>query len=565
MKSQCLILMIVMLVFSLTHYSFSTIRHVPTDYTTIQSAVNSTLDGDTVLLQTGTYFERIHVDFRKITVAGNYLFSHDTLDRDQTIITIPNSIRNDPGDTKSIIGVHHSDDFRLIGLTIRDGLGTRFLSFLNPIPAEEGCFYADSTRLTITGCRIVGGLTEGTGGMTLHKGSIFLTESAFDSNMAIGVDWNSNETLFADADSLILLHNRFFHNSSHGSSTILAMAQIYGKIDSCDIIENNCEFSTCGMECFGVTEICGNKIIGNRSPGTAGFAIINNNQSGGGGIFANNVIKDNVKYGNIFYLGGCSGGIIQAGNGQNWLIANNLFEGNISEGTGNGALLLQSGNYEITRNTFRGNTGSRFSTCLQLSYDVSATIDSNIFAYNVSTLTLENSTILFHRRPISIKYNDFYCNYPCTINNCDYTDSLLADHNWWGDASGPHAGNNLDGIGDSVDYRIPYMPWLTSSVFPMVIKEPSVTSVPTQFKLFQIAPNPFNSTTTIRFELPTQNQVEIGLTDITGRKVETLFSGKMSAGAHSTEFRGNKYASGTYFVHLRIGDQSQIKKVVLLK
>ncbi len=566
MKPSCQKSVVVVLVLFFSNMALPTIHNVPTDYTTIQAAVNASADGDTVLLAHGTYYEQVNVNFRRLTLAGGFLFSHDTLDRDSTIITIPDSIRHGISDQRSVIHVHHSDDFRLIGVTLRDGLGTGFQSLpTTEYAVQGGCLFADSSRLTLVGCRIIKGFAEGAGGLALQFGKIFLSETAFDSNQAVGGEGWSSGALFADTDSLIFLRNRFFHNSADAAGAFQAQARMFGIIDSCQIIENNCNNYAGGLLCFGITEICGNQIIGNRAIDNAGFIISNVSGWGGDGIFSNNVIRNNVKFGNYVDHGFSAGGIFQIDYSYHWEISNNVFDGNVNEGSGEGVLMLQGGIFDVHSNTFNGNIGGTFSTCIRILSRARATIDSNIFAYNVCTTNPNNSAIQFRQWPLSIRYNDFYGNAPCAINNCAATDSLHADHNWWGDASGPTSANNPGGHGDSVDFRIPYTPWLTSPVFPMAIKEPIISGIPTHFKLFQIAPNPFNSMTTIKYELQKQNQVEITLTDLTGRKVETLFRGNLNPGIHTTTFRGARYSSGTYFVHLRIGTQSQVKKVVLLK
>ena len=53
--------------------------------------------------------------------------------------------------------------------------------------------------------------------------------------------------------------------------------------------------------------------------------------------------------------------------------------------------------------------------------------------------------------------------------------------------------------------------------------------------------------------------------DITGKKVETLISGKHESGTHSVQWNASGYASGVYFVNLTFGKSSQIQKILLLK
>lgn len=51
----------------------SQIIKVPQDYLTIQRGINAALDGDTVLIDTGIYYERINFNGKAITVASHYI------------------------------------------------------------------------------------------------------------------------------------------------------------------------------------------------------------------------------------------------------------------------------------------------------------------------------------------------------------------------------------------------------------------------------------------------------------------------------------------------------------
>ena len=78
-------------------------------------------------------------------------------------------------------------------------------------------------------------------------------------------------------------------------------------------------------------------------------------------------------------------------------------------------------------------------------------------------------------------------------------------------------------------------------------------------------PNPFNSQTRIRCSLPIEGRIDLGLYDISGRRVETLYSGVRSAGVWNATIDGSELSSGVYFVSL-VGDDIQLfRKVVLIK
>ena len=75
-------------------------------------------------------------------------------------------------------------------------------------------------------------------------------------------------------------------------------------------------------------------------------------------------------------------------------------------------------------------------------------------------------------------------------------------------------------------------------------------SLPTESKIKGNYPNPFNPSTTIEFDLAQENagNVEIVIYDLQGRKVETLFSGMLQAGAaQKFQWNATSVASGKYF------------------
>ncbi len=78
-------------------------------------------------------------------------------------------------------------------------------------------------------------------------------------------------------------------------------------------------------------------------------------------------------------------------------------------------------------------------------------------------------------------------------------------------------------------------------------------------------PNPFNPTTTISFTVPTSSQVSVVVYNINGREVETLVDGFFNAGVYEVDFDASRLASGIYFYKLTTGDQTETKKMLLLK
>ncbi len=100
--------------------------------------------------------------------------------------------------------------------------------------------------------------------------------------------------------------------------------------------------------------------------------------------------------------------------------------------------------------------------------------------------------------------------------------------------------------------------------------------LPGSFTLYQNYPNPFNPTTTIEFSIDTfdgtlgNKRVTLDVFNILGQRVATLLDDVLPPGEHSIEWNatndnGQRVATGIYLYRLKIGDQSQTRKMLFLK
>lgn len=90
-------------------------------------------------------------------------------------------------------------------------------------------------------------------------------------------------------------------------------------------------------------------------------------------------------------------------------------------------------------------------------------------------------------------------------------------------------------------------------------------SNPRSFSLSQNHPNPFNSSTTISYDLPRRSDVRIEIYDILGRRIEMLLNGDQPAGTHSVVWDARDASSGIYFYRIKAGDFAASKSCLLLK
>lgn len=89
--------------------------------------------------------------------------------------------------------------------------------------------------------------------------------------------------------------------------------------------------------------------------------------------------------------------------------------------------------------------------------------------------------------------------------------------------------------------------------------------IPDKIKLFSNYPNPFNPTTTIEYEIPNHNLIQLNVYNLIGEKIAILVDDYKIAGNYSVEFDGSNLSSGIYIYILKVGQISYTKKMVLLK
>jgi subtilisin-like proprotein convertase family protein len=93
----------------------------------------------------------------------------------------------------------------------------------------------------------------------------------------------------------------------------------------------------------------------------------------------------------------------------------------------------------------------------------------------------------------------------------------------------------------------------------------SPIGLPSSFKFHGAFPNPFNPSTTLRFDLASNSDVSLVVFNSLGQEVATLVNGSMNAGSHSISFNAADLPSGLYFAQLRAGTNVSTQKLVLMK
>ncbi|MBN1155688.1 S8 family serine peptidase [candidate division KSB1 bacterium] len=94
--------------------------------------------------------------------------------------------------------------------------------------------------------------------------------------------------------------------------------------------------------------------------------------------------------------------------------------------------------------------------------------------------------------------------------------------------------------------------------------------IPDKYFLFKNYPNPFNSNTTIKYQLPDDSDISLTIYNINGQKIRTLFQGMQTAGVHTILWDGmdqhsSPVSSGIYLYKIESHAFTAADKMLYLK
>jgi hypothetical protein len=89
--------------------------------------------------------------------------------------------------------------------------------------------------------------------------------------------------------------------------------------------------------------------------------------------------------------------------------------------------------------------------------------------------------------------------------------------------------------------------------------------LPATYALHPCYPNPFNPSTTIRFDMPRAGRARLRVVNLSGQLAATLANAEYPAGAHAMTWNAQAFSSGTYLAIFEAGGQRYVQKLLLLK
>ena len=104
-----------------------------------------------------------------------------------------------------------------------------------------------------------------------------------------------------------------------------------------------------------------------------------------------------------------------------------------------------------------------------------------------------------------------------------------------------------------------------TTALPSGIAEPVQPPTPIRQVMFHIAPTLVSKQAVLTLALPTRQSVEVKVYDLSGREIQTVFSGVKGAGLHRFTWKPTELPNGVYFVALSAGDTRIVRKAVILK
>ncbi len=98
----------------------------------------------------------------------------------------------------------------------------------------------------------------------------------------------------------------------------------------------------------------------------------------------------------------------------------------------------------------------------------------------------------------------------------------------------------------------------------------NISKIPTDFKLYQNHPNPFNPETTIQFSIPKRSRVELTIYNVLGQKIRNLICQNYPVGEHTVKWDGRDDSgkivnSSLYLLKISAGDFADIRKMTFMK
>ena len=189
---------------------------------------------------------------------------------------------------------------------------------------------------------------------------------------------------------------------------------------------------------------------------------------------------------------------------------------------------------------------------------------------NMSLLIIDCEYLSFDNHEIGVYANGALVGTE-TISGNQCGIAIYGDDETTAEPDGAHKGDNLelrifspDGE-SSLDYETLTGQDIYETNGFWAIQLIETPSLPIEIELSGIYPNPFNSQTRISFSILSETDIKLSIYTLSGRLVNTLINGNISAGKHCIVWDSNGVASGVYLLRLNNQRHTRIHEVVLVR
>ena len=559
--------------------------NVPDDFITIQAAIDTSINGDTVLVQPGIYLENINFLGKSITVGSLILTIGDEAYIDSTII--------DGGGLSCAVAFNHGEDSLAVlrGFTIRNGIQNfgggidcqddvqpQLLDLLvtenTALQIGAGIYCTWNSKPRIERVRIINNeALDGAGIGFAHAAHPILTDVVIRGNRAQG----NGGGLFAGhgGGECSLYHVTIDSNTANYGGGAYYTFSDNNTLDDVIIRENTAASGGGGLYCYGADPLIENCTIANNAvtDGVGGgimceyyanptfiqTTIRDNSAQWGGGIHSFNHSNPQLErcfiYGNNASVGG--GGVDCSLSAYARLVNVTLTENN-ADSIG-GAITMRTGSVAAVLNSILWHNGEQ---CINLTPDLG--VDTILVAYSVveggQGAIQDNGNGL-------VEWSEGNLDSDPAFVNPQERDFQLDEESPCIDAGTAFfawGADTLINLGRDEYYgEAPDMG--AHEVFIDAVVDDSWSNLPDQLILYPNYPNPFNSVTKIGFELLAAGRVRLQVFDITGREVATIAEEWYLAGRHVVTWDANDLQAGLYLVKLTSNSESVVQKIVLIK